>query len=57
MIWILLVFGVMLIIFLIKQYCIKYDTVLAFTGGLGSGKSFLSVEMAIRLLKRNQTAC
>lgn len=54
MIWILLVFGVMLIIFLIKQYCIKYDTVLAFTGGLGSGKSFLSVEMAICLLKRNR---
>lgn len=31
-----------------------YDTVVAFTGGLGSGKSFLSVDMAIRLLKRKR---
>ena len=31
-----------------------YDTVVAFTGGLGSGKSFLSVQMAIRLLRRKR---
>lgn len=54
MIWIVIIAVVILVIFILKQYCIKYDTVLAFTGGLGSGKSFLSVEMAIRLLKRNR---
>lgn len=31
-----------------------YDTVVAFTGGLGSGKSFMSVDIAIKLLKRNR---
>ena len=31
-----------------------YDTVIAFTGGLGSGKSFMSVQMAVRLLKRKR---
>ena len=31
-----------------------YDTVVAFTGGLGSGKSFLSVDIAIKLLKRKR---
>ena len=31
-----------------------YDTVVAFTGGLGSGKSFLSVDMAIKLLHRKR---
>ncbi|MBQ8407725.1 MAG: hypothetical protein IJY39_02540 [Clostridia bacterium] len=31
-----------------------YDTVVAFTGGLGSGKSFLSVQTAVKLLKRKR---
>lgn len=31
-----------------------YDTVVAFTGGLGSGKSLMSVEMAIKLLRRQR---
>ena len=31
-----------------------YDTVVAFTGGLGSGKSFLSVDIAIKLLRRKR---
>ena len=31
-----------------------YDTVVAFTGGLGSGKSFLSVETAVKLLRRKR---
>ncbi|MBR2927164.1 MAG: hypothetical protein IKC31_06270 [Clostridia bacterium] len=36
-----------------KSYHInRYDTIIAFTGGLGSGKSLLSVEMSIRLLKK-----
>lgn len=32
----------------------KYDTVIAFTGGLGSGKSLYSVETAIKLLKKQR---
>lgn len=31
-----------------------YDTVVAFTGGLGSGKSFMSAEMSVRLLKKQR---
>lgn len=31
-----------------------YDTVVAFTGGLGSGKSMLSVQTAVKLLKRKR---
>ena len=31
-----------------------YDTVLAFTGGLGSGKSFMSVQQARKLLRRKR---
>ena len=31
-----------------------FDTVVAFTGGLGSGKSYMSTEMAIRLLRRQR---
>ena len=38
-----------------SSYRLKtFDTVLAFTGGLGSGKTFLSVQQARRLLKRKR---
>ena len=38
-----------------KLYSLStYDTVVAFTGGLGSGKSFLSVKTALKLLKRKR---
>lgn len=36
----------------IKPYTIKYDTMLGITGGLGSGKSFYSVVVALCLLHR-----
>ena len=40
---------------LASSYRLKtYDTVLAFTGGLGSGKTFLSVQQARRLLRRKR---
>lgn len=45
--------AVILLIIWLKSYKIKHDTILAFTGGLGSGKSFLSVNYAIRLYKKN----
>lgn len=38
----------------VKPYTIKYDTVTAFTGGLGSGKSLFSVKVAIKLLRKNR---
>lgn len=45
---------VLLFIIIVKPYFIHYDTLVAFTGGLGSGKSFMSVKMAIKLLKKNR---
>lgn len=55
MIWLLLFVVVGFILYLkIKPYCIRYDTVVCFTGGLGAGKSFMSVDTAINLLKRNR---
>lgn len=50
---ILIIIAVVLLIIWLKSYKIKHDTILAFTGGLGSGKSFLSVHYAIRLYKKN----
>lgn len=39
----------------ISSYKLKtYDTIVSFTGGLGSGKSLMSVEMAIKLLRRKR---
>ena len=38
-----------------SSYRLKtFDTVVAFTGGLGSGKSFLSTELAVKLLRRKR---
>lgn len=46
---------VALVIFLIvRPYFIKYDTLVSFTGGLGSGKTFKSVETAVHLYKRQR---
>lgn len=40
---------------LLKSYRFNtYDTVVSFTGGLGSGKTFMSVDIAIKLLNRNR---
>ena len=54
MIWILLIVLVVIIYFIVKPYVISYDTVLLFTGGLGSGKSLLSSQYALRLLRKNR---
>lgn len=51
---VLIIAAIVLLVLLWKLYKIKYDTVIAFTGGLGSGKSFLSVNYAIKLLRRNR---
>lgn len=53
MIWLILIAAIVIVV-IIRPYILKYDTVLAFTGGLGSGKSFLSVITALRLLRRSR---
>lgn len=51
----ILIAVILFIVFvIIKPYFIKYDTVVAYTGGLGTGKSFMSVSTAIRELKKNR---
>lgn len=49
-----LIVALIIIFLFIKPYFIKYDTVVAFTGGLGTGKSFMSVDTAIRELQKNR---
>lgn len=54
-VFIVLVIVILVILFIIiKPYFIKYDTICAYTGGLGSGKSFLSSLTAVRLLRKNR---
>lgn len=48
---ILLIIAIIAVI-VIRPYTIKYDTVIAFTGGLGTGKSFESVQTALVLLRK-----
>lgn len=51
--WLILALLVIIIaIFLFISYTLNYDTVVAFTGGLGSGKTFLSVKTARKLLRK-----
>lgn len=54
MIYIIIIAVVLLIIFIVKPYIIHYDTVIAFTGGLGSGKSLVSTQWALKLLRKNR---
>ena len=54
MIYLTIALILFIIFMLIRPYFIKYDTIIAFTGGLGSGKSYLSVKYAIRLLRKNR---
>lgn len=43
-----------IVLLLIFNYRQKHDTIVAYTGGLGSGKSLLSVQTSIKLLKKNR---
>lgn len=51
---ILIVILIILLYLWWKSYKIKYDTIIAFTGGLGSGKSLLSVQKCIFLLRKQR---
>ncbi len=50
---IILIIGIVLFIVL-KPYFLKYDTLVSFTGGLGSGKTFKSVETALVLYRKQR---
>lgn len=53
--WIIVVLVIAFIVYkIVKPYFVHYDTVIAYTGGLGSGKSFMSVKMAKKLLRKNR---
>lgn len=54
MIYIVLIIAIILFIVIVKPYIQQYDTVLLYTGGLGSGKSLVSSKMALRLLRKNR---
>ena len=55
MIWfIIIAVAVVVLVFFWRSYKVKYDTVIAYTGGLGSGKSYNSVKMSLRLLRKNR---
>lgn len=54
MIYLIILAAVLLLWWWLKPYIIHYDTVLLFTGGLGSGKSLLSSEYALKLLRKNR---
>lgn len=53
--WIIIVILIVVAIIMWRSYSFNtFDTVVAFTGGLGSGKSFMSVAMAVKLLRRQR---
>ena len=49
---IILLIAIFLIWLVLKVYFEKFDTVIAYTGGLGSGKTFKGVQQSIKLLRR-----
>lgn len=49
---IILLVAIFLIWLVLKVYFEKFDTVIAYTGGLGSGKTFKGVQQSIKLLRR-----
>lgn len=40
--------------FILKPYFVRHDSVVLYTGGLGSGKTFCAVKDALKCLKRNR---
>ena len=49
---IVLVLAAAILFLIIRPYFIKHDTICFFTGGLGSGKSFMTTETAVVLLRK-----
>lgn len=51
---ILIIIAFIVLWIIVKPYWLHYDNLIAFTGGLGSGKSFMSVQTAIVLLRKQR---
>jgi len=51
---ILIIFAI-IIFFIVKPMILKPDTAVLFVGGLGSGKSLISVKKSLQLLRRNRS--
>ena len=51
---IVIVIAVIVFLVWLRLYRLRFDTVIAFTGGLGSGKTFLSVKYAVKLLRKQR---
>lgn len=51
---IIILLGILGIWLVLKAYFEKYDTIIAYTGGLGSGKTFKGVQQSIKLLRKNR---
>lgn len=53
--WFILLIVTLIVLFIIvKPYFLQYDNLLAFTGGLGSGKSLLSTQTALVLYRKQR---
>ena len=53
--WIFVFLLIILVaVIILKPYFLKYDTLISFTGGLGSGKTFMSVQTALVLYRRQR---
>ena len=52
--FLVIIIALVLLYFIVRPYCIKYDTLVSFTGGLGSGKTFKSVETALVLYRKQR---
>lgn len=52
----IIVIAIALVLFflIVRPYFIRHDTVVLFTGGLGSGKSFMSTNTAVVLLRKQR---
>lgn len=45
----------LIIYFVVRPYRQQFDSVILYTGGLGSGKSLISSQMALKLLRKNRS--
>lgn len=48
----IIIIAIVAVFLIVKPYFIKYDNLVSFTGGLGSGKSFMSTQTAIVLYRK-----
>ena len=55
MIYVVFIVAAIIIWRVLKPYIQQFDTVILYTGGLGSGKSLISSKMALRLLRKNRS--